>query len=876
MANGTAGFSLDLPHHMERKLLNLGRAKKKLRYFQPEETGQCSFRIKEVFSLSDLDNIFDDLDSESGAPQHSPLPESHVLADQAKGKKSPDPKITSPFGAEEPEVLAPENCIQGDHLNDKGSPFKEIAPIKTSSPIDLIQDEDKAGHAERPETSPILFGVEDEPVGGDVSKPSSTQKSEKLMVSYQDDSLVSPPVRMEFGKPATEDVCVTSCMPLLSPTGASKGCQTLAPEAKEESQTDGESDLSPFTVVIQNNPPESLSKEQHTIQSTRVTDGKSDLEVKQSSFQQKLKNAFKPKATLKPEVRTQQARAPSPAELEDDFMILEDDAPILFTIPKKTEARKSKPPQEGVLEKPESKKTTSQVDSDPSKQGEDKNNHRDETDAAETKKTKTKHGKTHCMSEKETVAQATSEERTDPLTEVVEIFEPSPVPEASKEADLPGKQHTKSKTSKSDILGKKVRTDNRVRSKIEKPSSKIKKPANVTGDTRQEEVAKNVKKKSNKAKSTVKVGGSESEDLHLPSPVAEGNDNASLTNKEVPEGLEPVNSLNNNPEPQLESTEQPDVQSTTAVKKTAKQAATKPGTLKRPVKVKNLEKTKWDAKIKALPVPECNVPGEDPETNKRKRKPPGEWWLASENQINDDTQQQEVAVQQSLQKLKSNKKMRRNEAPAKSLQISANPAEEQMGQSEPKNSMTIQKVARKDKKHDSTSEQKNPKTAGGRRKTKLSAQTREKTSIPVFEEEVAVGESVEQLRPAACSPPPRRKSLTSGEKRVFEKNYTRDSYIGSAQKCPPSVLNQPGKRQRKPTSNWWQVPHSQGSVQSSSSPSNRSAQKTELQMAAPCSDFDSATNVNRSRKVTVLNAQKKKKTKSSPNTKNSEKVFGCI
>uniref|UniRef100_W5L606 Mif2/CENP-C cupin domain-containing protein n=1 Tax=Astyanax mexicanus TaxID=7994 RepID=W5L606_ASTMX len=677
-----------------------------------------------VFSLHDLDDIFDDLGKllicMGKIPKHNTK---HIHF------------LRSSFGAVQYFIFYLVKFLCIDHFIvcfASGSPFEEIAPIKTSSPIDRIQVEDEAADAERPETSPILFGVEDEPVQSDVSKPSSTQKSKNIKEFYQYESLVSPPVRIEFVKPATEDVS------------------------------------------------------QPIIQSTRVPDKKSD------PVKGDLSIHFR-----KPEVRTQQARAPSPVELDDDFMILEDDAPILFTIPKRT---KAKPPAEGDVEKPEGSQKSSQNEPDPIKKNEDKYKHGDETDAAKTKKTKAKRGKVHSVSEKDTVAQVTPEETPDPLPEVAEVCEPSPVPEASK-------QSTKRKTSKSENLGKEDGKDERVKRRVEKPASKIKKPDNITDDTnnRHEEPATKVKKKPRKAKSTVKVGGSESEEQHL---------NAS------------------------------------------KQTATKPGPFKKPIKVKKLEKTKKDAKIKELPVRE-----EGPGTSKRKRKPPGEWWLNSESQNNDNTQQQEVAVQQSLRELKPNKKMK------KALQISANPAEGQESQSESNNSVTVQKVLRKNKKSDSAGDQKNPKTAGGRRKTKSTAPARrkaqEKASAPVAEEEVAVDENVEQPCPAACSPLPRRKSLTPGGKRVFENIYTRDSHSGSAQNCPPSALNPseslPGKRQRKPTSNWWEVPHSQGSVESSRSPLNRSPQKTKPQMAPPCSAFDSVPNVGRSQKTAVVNAQKRNK-----------------
>lgn len=59
-----------------------------------------------------------------------------------------------------------------------GSPLAEIAPIKTSSPIELVAVEKTAEKAEKPETSPLLFGIEDEePVVGGLSKPEMNQRS---------------------------------------------------------------------------------------------------------------------------------------------------------------------------------------------------------------------------------------------------------------------------------------------------------------------------------------------------------------------------------------------------------------------------------------------------------------------------------------------------------------------------------------------------------------------------------------------------------------------------------------------------------------------------------------------------------------------------
>ncbi|KAL6462838.1 hypothetical protein MHYP_G00292600 [Metynnis hypsauchen] len=859
---------------MDRKMMNLGRAKKQLRYLQKEEKNSCSLKIKDVFSLNDLDNIFDDLDSgsDSPMPQLSLLPKSDEIVEHEKEDGSLDLKISSPFGAEEPEVLAPENPIQEDHLNGKESPFKELAPIKTSSPIDLLPAEGGAGDIERPETSAILFGIEDEePVGHDLSKPLPNQRSEspQEFLKGDNESLVSPPARLEFGKPATQDVAsVTRRMPVQSPSATSQECQTSAPEPREESQIDGSPSLL-FPILAQNSRPEPLPKEQSKNQ---VPEVKLDVEVKESSFQQKLRNAFKPKTLWKQEARKPQARALSPLELEDDFMILEDDAPILFTIPKKANSsQKEKHASEGVSAKPDDKKSASRAESAAPKLG-------DEPDAAKTKKTKAKHGNTYSKGDKDTMTQATVEERNEPLTEmeeVVGVCEPSSVPEVNQDADLldTGNQRRNSKTSIK--LGKNNgKNDNQAKIPVEKPASKRKKPAKISDDTNnvQEEHATNAKRKPNKAKSTVKGGvpeGSAKLDKQV-------NDDAALTDEQMPKEQEQVDKLRKTTEPLLQPTEQADVQSMAPIKKADKQPASKRGTSKG---VKKVQKTKERIKVKELPVPESDVSAEGSVTTKRKRKPPGEWWLTTDNQNESNTQVQEVAFQESLQELKSN--MKRKEAPA----ISAQSTDEQESQSKTSKHVTVQKVGEKVKKSNSTSNQKKPKVAGVAQKTKSAAPTQcqiqSKTPAPLVGEEAAVHEDVEHVSSKACSPP-RRQILTPGEKRMFEKIYTRDSQCGSTQKHPPAALHQPEslaeKRQRKPPGNWWELPQSQGSVESSLSPTDCSPRKSKAQTALPCSAFDKVANVVSSQK-TVFRAQKKNKINMlhTPKTaKNSLAAFKAI
>lgn len=63
-------------------------------------------------------------------------------------------------------------------IPNKEIPFKEIVPIKTSSPIALAMEKDESVDGVRPVADPLLFEVEDEePIGGDFSKVSCTQQS---------------------------------------------------------------------------------------------------------------------------------------------------------------------------------------------------------------------------------------------------------------------------------------------------------------------------------------------------------------------------------------------------------------------------------------------------------------------------------------------------------------------------------------------------------------------------------------------------------------------------------------------------------------------------------------------------------------------------
>lgn len=200
------------------------------------------------------------------------------------------------------------------------------------------------------------------------------------------------------------------------------------------------------------------------------------------------------------------------------------------------------------------------------------------------------------------------------------------------------------------------------------------------------------------------------------------------------------------------------------VNKANKKPASKQCAPKKPGKIKKTEKMK-EILEKELPVPEPAVYAEASATSKRKRKPPGEWWLPQHDENN--TQEQQEVVQPS-EELKSNRKTQRKAPVLTDLTEQELAMTFQEIQSKP---VTVQKLPKKvrssqaDKSQSKpAASQKNPKSAGGRRKTKSGTQDqREVTPALMVEEEVGDNEASGQLSPLACSQLPRQHSVTPGK-----------------------------------------------------------------------------------------------------------------
>ncbi|XP_076868781.1 uncharacterized protein LOC143519339 isoform X2 [Brachyhypopomus gauderio] len=817
---------------MDRKMPNLARAKKKLRYFRAEEKSPCSLNIKDVLTLNDIDRFFDDLDEcESSSPELQP---------------------PSPFIIEGQKVLASENDIQDDHLNDEG-----IAPIKTSSPIDKAAAGSGAGDAGQPD--PLLFsGENEEPLEGDLQLPAPTQRPSSPKKILQGDSvfLESPPARLEFTKPSNlDDVSVPRCTTLKTLTQPDLESQTPAPETQEELQID-RSPSPPLAAVLQGSPAP-LPQEQRKDQAQEL---EVDAAIKNSSFQQKLRNALQPKTTCfrKQQSQKQPVRAASPVQLDDDFMILEDNAPVLFTIPRKLEssqrgktapetpkakptavsgAPKAKPTDVSGAPKakptdvsgaPKAKLTkVAEAEQAALKPTEDESY---KNEPLNKLKTTVKKGVQTCIEETDGENEAALGENVVSLgaSEEVALCEQiSANIQTNQEADLPyaDKQKARIKTKPNWSENKNAEHDVPAKSPRQRSSSKRRRSAILSPPTNSRRARKcSGKTKPTPARPTIKISGT-AKPRNQGRKQTAAQKSLSEEQEEEPAHHDELAS----------STTQPQQHCTTAAgKKATKQPVTKRAASERSPKVRKVN-AKVDSRRKECTVPDGDLSAEGPVTGRRKRKPPGEWWVSVQSESL--TQEQEEVLHRSVPQEKkdekSHKRRKRQEAPSSPADRAREtfPRPVQESPREPDSSVPARKVAKgkgKGKKPpadelkcSSVAELKNPEMARGKRKPKSFTSSQQTLSIapaPVIGEEVQDCAPLEQH---SCSPLPQR-SLTPGNIKMFDKIYTRENRCGSTQKRRPSPLRGPvtvsERRQRKAPGAWWEAPPPQRSPDSSPPP----------------------------------------------------------
>ncbi|XP_039522898.1 altered inheritance of mitochondria protein 21 isoform X3 [Pimephales promelas] len=719
------------------------------------------------------------------------------------------------------DSLIQENGIQEDEIIDSESPFKEIAPIKTSSPIALATERDESGDGVRPVADPLLFGVEDEePIGGDLSKMSCIQQSELPKESLYGDSgsLASPPEKLEFRKTAKSNAGSFLSMKLAKNTKTSMQATQSTPPGNRE---DLDKDPGQVSPVLGQKSEQKLRVAEQCRNQVMEDPGKG------LSFQQKLKKAMMPKS---PCSRKQAAvPAPPPVDLEEEFMILDDEAPVLFIIPRKAEVSRNKKPvpadtaKEMVLTEPHSTDQLPQSEAETKKQhGMDAKRNKAQIESCK-QNPKGKHGKASKKTGKDSVTHDGVEDEADPVTEAHEDRvcdqTSSQTVEGHKEVQAgKGKKRTNSKALEPAELSDKVETDAGGSQEIPVPVSRTTKKSSKS--SKQEKSGSNVRKESNKVTAAA---------LHSTNSVKS---NENLKNSKKEETVSKTKKQTSKQQIELEEidpscdeqeheppsalSEQEEEQRTAVNKK----SSTKEDAVDPAKKQKKKEMQKREPKPKDPPTTASDISSDSPLFAKRKRKPPGEWWLSSP--IESSTELQPTQVLGTTQGLKASTKMSTKQGAAvnSAETPSLRPAQGNQKKTKTQNvSKNVKKLIAGGDGHDTGAEQKTAKKTSGRRKSK-SAATQPQVASPahVSGEEAGVGpnENAVSISPEFCNSH-RQHNVLQGEKRVFDCVYSREN--GSAQKTPSSSLrrpeisasvdNVPQKRQRKAPSNWWEVPQSQ-------------------------------------------------------------------
>ncbi|XP_031439866.1 AF4/FMR2 family member 1 isoform X3 [Clupea harengus] len=310
---------------MENRTSDLIKGRNKLRYFTNDE-GTAVSQIKEVFSVRDIDEFFDGISQtklDSGFL--SPLPKSTPGA----GAEEED----APQEAERVALPADDKTIGENGLTDKESSFKDSVPLKTSSPIAVAPSIHEAGDEEKPLGSPLLLADDNEdPIEGNMD-----HKEDLVRESSFVESSLTPPKRFTLGV-RTQQRDKSPVFTVLARRNHERPEQKNVPVASEShtligAQMDGES-LMQTSVSTQT--------AQSVVKAIKESDSslKSSSATDEQSFQKKLREFMAPKVTERARLPVP-VRAPSPQELDDDdFLFLEDDAPLLFSLKRKTQSQR--------------------------------------------------------------------------------------------------------------------------------------------------------------------------------------------------------------------------------------------------------------------------------------------------------------------------------------------------------------------------------------------------------------------------------------------------------------------------------------------------------------------------------------------------------
>ncbi|XP_062235839.1 uncharacterized protein si:ch211-161h7.4 [Platichthys flesus] len=343
---------------METKYPTLRRPKRKLCYLTNKDSGSKKWTGN--MTLGDVDKMFDDLDSPSrddSLLSTSPLiqttdtrtPHSDRVVSPApeeghQSKKLP-PCEKGPEGAAHPAIRSP--SPQLDIVSDL---FKLHEPVKTSSPIEeivsavYVEEEKNDG---KQVVSPILFDCgEEEKEEAQVQPPTiqEPQVNGHVTEIIGDTGLDTPPSKLAFKRPRVSthknkvDALCKDSQPVTEKTH--KKPQTAVSKCKRKTKRQESTDK-PVGAVTREPELAAPDKQSTSVHSQSLGETSTRVGIDMSAFLQKLRDAGQSKPACGRKSLTP-VKVPPPPEPEDDFLILEDDAPLWFTIPSKTATSKKR------------------------------------------------------------------------------------------------------------------------------------------------------------------------------------------------------------------------------------------------------------------------------------------------------------------------------------------------------------------------------------------------------------------------------------------------------------------------------------------------------------------------------------------------------
>lgn len=346
---------------MDLKYPELGRPQKKLRYFPNQECGTKSKELQDkMWQLKDIEHLFDDLDSPSeedvDLPPLSPVLKKCPPAEEderVEGRASlvPEPaEICLSSQAVTLNMLKREETqtVESPTLDvEIVSPFKDLNPIKTSSPIEWMVKID--GNRDNT-VSPLLFicgdddHVQGPPKSNCIPSP-KTQCNGQTAGGGDSVELDSPPTKFALpckyktpdGNNKAETPCEENNKNLKDPP---QKVPSAAQKSRQKEPLQAKTCPSISAVTQETKPPPQIEP-----RPTQMTGSKSIVKEKDVfAFLSKLREASQPMSACSkrvPSTVNEPLPLPPVEAFDDDFVILEDDGPRRFSIPKKADPNKS-------------------------------------------------------------------------------------------------------------------------------------------------------------------------------------------------------------------------------------------------------------------------------------------------------------------------------------------------------------------------------------------------------------------------------------------------------------------------------------------------------------------------------------------------------